>query len=77
MLRASLFFGGGFLLGVAVMARLKPAVDSSCCRRVAAAARGQITGTLGGWAGSFLDGLGVTDQLPAIIDGAGVPYGDE
>lgn len=68
-----MWFGGGLLVGVAVMARLKPNNETTCCRRVAAAARGQIGDTFGPWGAGLVDWLGLEPHLPGIIDAAGVP----
>lgn len=72
-----LLVGGGFLFGIALMSRLKPAPDSSCCRRVALGARGVIAekaGPFGSVVSGLLDGLGITDHLPSLLDVFGVPH---
>lgn len=74
MFGKALCFAGGVAVGVAIMARLKPASEASCCRRVAAAARAQVNDATAGVGGSILDLLGLSDHLPALIDAAGVPY---
>lgn len=70
---------GGFLIGVALMSRLKQAPESSCCRRVAFGARDTIAGKAGPLSGAvagILDGLGITEHLPSLLDVFGVPYDD-
>lgn len=76
MLPRTLWFIGGVAVGVAVMARLKPANESSCCKRVAGAVRGKVGDTFGSVGASAFDWLGLSDHAPAIIDAFGVPYDD-
>lgn len=76
-MNAALWFIGGALLGVAVMSRIKPANESSCCKRVAIGGRDKIAGYAGPLSplvGGALDALGLTDHIPGILDQAGVPY---
>lgn len=63
------FVLGALVGGVAVRVLSE---RSSCCKRVAAAARDKATGALGEWAGYVGDGLGIWDTVPGALDFAGV-----
>ena len=65
------WFALGALVGVAVFSRIKPANTTSCCTRVANAARDEIAGKAGPLApvvSGALDVIGVTPHLPGLID---------
>lgn len=71
------WFALGALVGVVVVTRIKSANTSSCCKRVAIGARDQLAGYTGPFDGAtsaLLDGLGLTEHLPGLIDQLGVPY---
>jgi hypothetical protein len=70
------WFALGLVVGVAVMTRVKAANTASCCQRVAYGARDKIAGYAGpldGLVSGLLDGLGITDHIPGILDQLGVP----
>lgn len=71
------WFAVGISAGAWLVLQLKPANNTTCCARVAIAARDQLaTATHTGRVGAtLLDLLGITNYLPAIIDAAGVPIG--
>lgn len=75
-MNGALWFVAGALVATALVTRIKSANTSTCCQRVALGARGKI----GGYAGPLaplaegaLDGLGLTDHLPGLLDTLGVP----
>lgn len=75
-MRDLLVFGGGLLLGVMVMSRLKPANESNCCKRVEFGIKAEITdavGPLGGAINGAFDALGLSKHLPRLLDDFGVP----
>jgi hypothetical protein len=69
-------FALGALVGVLVMLQLKRARDTSCCERLANAARDKIAvaaGPFAGVVGAVLDATGLTNQIPSLLDTFGVP----
>jgi hypothetical protein len=75
-MKGALLFGGGFLVGLALMSRIKPANESNCCKRVAFGARAVIAdgvGPLGGFVTGAFDALGLTQHIPRLLDEFGVP----
>lgn len=58
----------GFLAGVLV----GPASESSCCKRISAAARDEIKDRFGGTAAVVSDATGLTDRIPQLLDLFGV-----
>lgn len=71
-----LWFGGGLVLGVAVVARLKPANESNCCKRVENGIKAEIVdtvGPLGSAINGVFEGLGLSTHLPRLLDDFGVP----
>lgn len=73
-MKGLLWFGLGALVATVVITRITPANESSCCKRVAQGARDKIDDALGGTGvvGGILDGLGLTEHLPSVIDTFGV-----
>lgn len=70
------WFAVGLLVGVVVITRIHPATDTSCCQRVAYGARDKIAGYAGPFSGlvsGALDGLGLTQHIPGLLDTLGVP----
>lgn len=70
-MRAALWFLAGATVATVVVTRLVPASETSCCHRVAIAARDRIaskTGPLASLTSGLLDGLGLTNHLPSLLD---------
>lgn len=70
------WFALGLFGGIALTVHLLPADPSSCCERLANAARDKIAGYAGPFSGAvsgLLDGLGLTQLIPGALDLFGVP----
>lgn len=68
---AGLAFAGGYVVAKALAAGR----EESCCRRVAAAVREEVTdaaGPAGGFVGAVGDALGLWDHAPGLLDLFGV-----
>lgn len=76
MMKAVGWFTVGALVGVAVITRLSPPNEGSCCQRVNFGARDRIAGKFGPFSdlvsGTF-DLLGLTPHLAQFLDALGVP----
>jgi hypothetical protein len=69
-------YGLAFFAGLAVGAWFLRAKESSCCQRVAIGARDKLAGYTGALApltSTVLDYSGLTNVLPGLLDGLGVP----
>ena len=70
------WFALGVLAGFAVVSAIRP-TEGSCCQRVAFGARDKIAGYFGTTASPavayLLDGSGITNALPGLIDFLGLP----
>lgn len=76
-MNAALWFVAGVAVGVAGIALIAP-TQESCCQRVAYGARDKIAGLFGDGEASavvkgILDGTGLTNALPGLLDLFGVP----
>lgn len=74
-MRALAAFAGGLLVGAVLVARLKPAPESSCCARVAAGVRaevGELCGPLGEFCQQAGDSTGLFKIAPGLLDFFGI-----
>ena len=62
--------GVGLVIGVLI----GPASESSCCKRVNAAARDELRDKLGDTFTSVADATGLSDRYAGVIDWLGVPH---
>jgi hypothetical protein len=70
-MRVAVALAVGAAVGFAIASRLRPANESSCCRRVAAGARDRVgveCGPFGLICQSLGDALGVWPHAPEILD---------
>jgi hypothetical protein len=73
--RIALAFAFGGVLGLALALRLRPATETACCARVAAAVRAQLgdkCGPAGALCQSIGDALNLWDHSPALLDVLGL-----
>lgn len=74
-MKSVLWFGVGVVVGAICVLQLREN-ESSCCRRVAAGVREELTdaaGPLGGVVGGVYDALNLGAAAPALLDLWGVP----
>lgn len=72
------YFALGAIVATVAWLRLKPANTATCCATLAKAERDKIAGYAGPLSGvvsGALDGIGLTDHLPSLLDSLGVTHG--
>jgi hypothetical protein len=75
MLRAGAWLAIGAGLGFVLALRVRPAVDSSCCERVAVGARDKVGALCGSWGGTCQelgDSINLWPHIPSLLDAFGV-----
>jgi hypothetical protein len=71
-LTGSLAFAAGLAVGLIVALRIKPATETSCCRRVAEGVRERVGTKCGPVCQSIGDTLGIWPATPGLLDHFGV-----
>lgn len=74
---STLYFLAGLGIGAVAILWMKPAPESSCCKRVAFGARDRISGYAGPLedvVSGLFDATGLTPHLPSVLDALGVPH---